>query len=82
MLSRRAILRIASPSSPATEISSILGDSSTGWVSTLSVMKSRSIGLSSIRPMAGPASRPWVTAACTDVAPRDQDTGGIGQRAG
>jgi hypothetical protein len=39
-LSRRKILRMASPKSPATEITSTLADRATGWVSTLSVMKS------------------------------------------
>ena len=62
-LSRLAIRRMASPSRPATDTTSTFGESSTGWVSTLSVMNSRSIGLPSIRSMAGPASSPWVTAA-------------------
>ena len=58
MLSRLAILRMASPRSPATETISTFAESSTGWVSTLSVMNSRSIGLLSIRSTASPASSP------------------------
>ena len=62
-LSRWAILRIASPKSPATETTSSLGDGGTGCVSTLSVMNSRWIGLASNRSTAVAVSKPWLTAA-------------------
>ena len=62
-LSRLAIRRMASPMRPAMDTTSTFGESSTGWVSTLSVMNRRVMGLASIRSMAGPASNPWLTAA-------------------
>src|SRR5439155_842288 len=70
MLSRRAMRRMASPNRPATETTSTLEERASGWVSTLSVMKRRSIGLRSSRSLAWPARRPWLTAAHTDAAPR------------
>jgi MFS family permease len=56
MLSRRAMRRIASPKSPATETTSTFSDRPLGWVSTLSVMNNRSIGLASRRSLAGPSA--------------------------
>ena len=55
--------RIASPKSAATEMTSTLSGSATGWVSTVSVMNRRSIGLSASRSTAVSVSRPWLTIA-------------------
>ena len=53
MLSRRAMRRMASPNRLGHgDHLDLRPDSSVGWVSTLSVMKSRSIGLASSRSLA------------------------------
>jgi hypothetical protein len=49
--------RIASANSPAIETTSTLADRPAGWVSTLSVVYSRRIGLASSRSFAGAVSR-------------------------
>jgi hypothetical protein len=63
MLSPPAMRRMASPKRPATEITSTLSGSGSGWVSTVSVMNSVLIGLARSRSAAGGASSPWVTPA-------------------
>src|SRR6188472_1815225 len=82
MLSRLAIRRIASANIAATDTTSIFGDRAIGWVSTLSVMYSRSIGLASSRSHAGPASTPWLTAANTRSAPLDEQPSRVAPCAG
>ena len=63
MLSRRAILRMASPISGATETTSTSEEGAVGCVSTLSVVNRRAMGLPSRRWLASPASSRWLTAA-------------------
>ena len=70
MLSRAWMRRIASAKSAATETICTLGLSGKGWVSTVSVTITCSIGLSVRRSAAWPEKSPWVAAAQTELAPR------------
>src|SRR5690606_11285842 len=74
MLSLLRIRRMASAKSGATDTTSTFRAGGSGWVSTLSVTSSFSIGLWSRRWLASEVSREWVTAAKTRLAPRSFTT--------
>lgn len=74
------IRRIASASSGARETTCTLGESFTGWPSTVSVASIRRIGLASRRSMHSCVNTPWVIVARTSVAPRHVPaSGGTGK---
>src|SRR6266498_4799145 len=80
MLSRWWIRRIASANSGAAETTRTLGESRTGWVSTVSVVISSRIGLASRRRIDPSAKTPWLTAAITDRARSEEHTSELQSR--